>query len=833
MVAMLVLTVGAAGASAASKHHKAKPKVKVSVNKVTRTSALKSGLSVKVTSPGKATIKVSVGSSYAKSVSVKFKKRGSKTVRLKLATKGKTKLGACGKVKVKVSVTATYKGKKYKASRTLSWTGPACPIPPVHVVTTNADRCDPLGYGECLTPFPDNFYTVADKTTATGLRVNMNRASMPANNHRVTIDPTEWNRADGFSLAGPIDVQIPGLQSKAAFTASKIVPVTDLAQYARADQPVVLIDATTHQRFPIWAEMDANAAKDADRMLEIHPSKALDEGHRYIVALRNLKTASGAAIPPSAIFKDYRDKVITDNAAVEGRRAKMESIFATLGQAGITRSTLNLAWDFTVASEGNVTGRALQIRDKAFATIGDTTMGDGIVNGTAPHVTITQVINHPDNTTDNDNEYGARQVAGTVTVPCYLTTPNCAPGGSFNYAADGKTIVQNGTTEAPFHCIIPRSSLNGPMATGTRAVIYGHGLFGSGDQGWRSNKVNDAYKADATVCAPDFAGMASEDVDPTTINIIMDLSKFKQLADRTQQGLLNFMFVGRAMVAGGMQNLPAFQNGDGTTTTGTPVIDTSKQLAYFGISEGGILGGSLTALEPDSTNSVLNSPGMAYGTLLPRSTDFAEFAQLLYPSYPDQRSRPLLFSLLQMLWDRSEASGYSHHMTTNPLPNTPPHRVLMQTAFGDMQVANVTAQMEARTLGLSTRTNVLYPGRSTEVTPFWGIPQIGAFPAQTSGITVWDAGPPRLSGSLATQDEVWTGNDQAPDANVASVERTNGHFDGPTYVPAIRGNGEDPHDIPGNTPITQQQLADFLNTGSITDTCIPGKPCYLDGYTGP
>ena len=31
----------------------------------------------------------------------------------------------------------------------------------------------------------------------------------------------------------------------------------------------------------------------------------------------------------------------------------------------------------------------------------------------------------------------------------------------------------------------------------------------------------------------------------------------------------------------------------------------------------------------------------------------------------------------------------------------------------------------------------------------------------------------------------------------------------------------------------RQQLGDFLNTGSITDTCLAGKPCYSRGYTGP
>ena len=51
----------------------------------------------------------------------------------------------------------------------------------------------------------------------------------------------------------------------------------------------------------------------------------------------------------------------------------------------------------------------------------------------------------------------------------------------------------------------------------------------------------------------------------------------------------------------------------------------------------------------------------------------------MYPHYPDELSRPLALTLIQMLWDRGEANGYAHRMTTNPLPNTPPHKVLMNS----------------------------------------------------------------------------------------------------------------------------------------------------------
>jgi hypothetical protein len=85
--------------------------------------------------------------------------------------------------------------------------------------------------------------------------------------------------------------------------------------------------------------------------------------------------------------------------------------------------------------------------------------------------------------------------------------------------------------------------------------------------------------------------------------------------------------------------------------------------------------------------------------LLPRSIAFDRFASVLYPAYPNELARPLLLSLLQMLWDRGEANGYANRMTDDPLPNTPAHKVLLNVAFGDHQVTNWAADIEARTIG--------------------------------------------------------------------------------------------------------------------------------------
>ena len=52
---------------------------------------------------------------------------------------------------------------------------------------------------------------------------------------------------------------------------------------------------------------------------------------------------------------------------------------------------------------------------------------------------------------------------------------------------------------------------------------------------------------DFVYCATDWKGMATEDV-PNVGTILNDLSRFPTLTDRLQQGILNFLYLGRLMI---------------------------------------------------------------------------------------------------------------------------------------------------------------------------------------------------------------------------------------------------------------------------------------------
>src|SRR5205823_6624521 len=181
-------------------------------------------------------------------------------------------------------------------------------------------------------------------------------------------------------------------------------PITDIARSLDSTAPVVLVNASTLAHHLMFVELDANATTTANRSLIIHPAVNLDEATRYIVALRNMKDSSGTVLTPNADFLAYRDNIPTGDPVKEGRRAHMEDIFTTLASAGVARSDLYLAWDFTVASRRSLTERMLFVRDDGFARLGTS----------APPFTVTNVFEHACST--GTNPYGACSTDADCTV---------------------------------------------------------------------------------------------------------------------------------------------------------------------------------------------------------------------------------------------------------------------------------------------------------------------------------------------------------------------------------------------------------------------------------
>ncbi len=158
-----------------------------------------------------------------------------------------------------------------------SWWHPGPPPPGVDL--TNADRCDFLDTAQCLLPWPNDYFTIADRHSETGRRLNISIDSVPRNKNDVPIDPTEQNRSDGFSPGNMIITKVPGLDTPEAFKRTGAVPVTDIARTYDRRQPIVVINTRTKKRHLIWSELDANPTNPADVNLLIRPGRELRRGH--------------------------------------------------------------------------------------------------------------------------------------------------------------------------------------------------------------------------------------------------------------------------------------------------------------------------------------------------------------------------------------------------------------------------------------------------------------------------------------------------------------------------------------------------------------------------
>jgi hypothetical protein len=572
---------------------------------------------------------------------------------------------------------------------------------------TDQERCDPLVPERCLLPFPDDYYTVPERGTRTHRRVALVADSLPKNKAGTPLDAVELNNADGFSPGAALLLWMPTVD----LGLSGVPSLTDLGRSLEDDSPVVVIDAANGRRWPVWAELDMNSPPE-NRALIVRPATNFLEHHRYVIAVRRMVDGTGVTLPPSPAFAAYRDGTCTTDPTFEARRAHMESLFRSLARAGVERGDLQLAWDFTIASQETLAERLLDMRDDAFRFLG----------GKAPHFTITSVQENP------AAEF-RRRVRGTFEVPLYMTGGG-APGQRLALDADGRPVRQAAPYVATFTCNLPQHD----PPTPARMSLYGHGLLG--DQGEVNGSLVRTMSATYNVayCATDWIGMADPDVG-NAVAVLLDLSRFATLADRLQQGLLNNLVLGRLMRhPNGFASDPAFQ------LDGAPLLDT-RELYFDGNSQGAILGGALCAVAQDFKRCVLGEAGMNYSTLLHRSVDFDLYKVFLDNAYPDPFSQLVALDLIQMLWDRGETNGYAEHLTRHPYRRTPRHTVLLLGAVGDHQVSEFALQVEARTMGAAGHVPYVAPDRDRGEHGF-GITPIPRYPWRRSAYFLWDTGSP-------------------------------------------------------------------------------------------
>jgi hypothetical protein len=708
---------------------------------------------------------------------------------------------------------------------TTGGTGGSCPTPPA--APADAPKilgaaCDPIVPTQCGYPFPSSVYLVTDSTTATGYRIAMPQEAMP---HAATVgnlDPAMINGNDGFSPGQTILTHLPGA------TVTGLPTQDTLATSVTTMSPTILLNADTGELVPHWAELDEELDNEADmdRAFLIRPVVRLADNTRYIVAIRHVVDSSGTALPPTPIFQALRDGTPNCDPSVDARRSLYTDIFAQLQKAGISKTDLQLAWDYRTASQKNNTAWMLAMRDDALQKVGMmgpvytlfpsapaqmtpcmantdcTGSGETCVNGTCLNVATSPSCNNLTVSTvnpaethnaspseigsgncsqDSPNSHIWRRLFGLMTVPLYTQNPNPSidsammmPTG-LNFGSDGLPAA-NGMAQYEFE-------VNIPVAATKKAghpIANGHGLLGDKTEGDGSYLAEIDDAGDFVSIAVDLVGFCQDDNTVLDNVLASDPTQFKSIVGRQHQGLINSLMAMRVMNA--LAKDPA------TQFNGQPTIDPSVYY-YRGDSQGGIMGTTYMAITTDVKLGVLGEPGMPYSLLLNRSEDFAPFFSILQNVFSKGRDIQMVLGLIQMVWDHTEPDGYAPYIVQNNLPNTPSHQVLIHDNIGDYQVTPLGAHIIARAVGAK---------------------QLQPVNREIYGIT--DA-PSPIAGSAIVE---WSwGLNPAPETNTPPSNLC------PMNAPPKCG---DPHDQLRIQPSSIQQEVTWFQTGMVVSTCGSG-PC--------
>ncbi|MEZ4475589.1 MAG: hypothetical protein R3F60_33295 [bacterium] len=500
-------------------------------------------------------------------------------------------------------------------------------------------------------------------------------------------------RADGFGAASPILFTWPGATRGARRRSSRPPPSFE------PDSATVLLDAdNTGERLAHWAEHDHLTLDRGEPLIALRPAAPLPRGHRIIVAVRRLADADGVVLPGTPGFLALRDGTPSELPGIEGRRAHFDAdIFPALAAAGVDRDDLQLAWDFTVASDENGVRTLLTMRDRLMEALGE----DG------PAYTLTSV-----------EPVGDARIAwmatGVARVPSFLGPPDEFGLRRHHLDADGLPRIE-GFEDVEFTLQVPASVARGDRLGGV--VQYGHGFLGSkgqGEGGWLRGMA-DEYGF--LILSADMQGMSTADFTVWLQILARRPSEFPYLYEKAMQGVMNHLALQRMMRGGFLREADERLTG----ADGQPLYDPAD-LMYYGNSQGGTMGAVIMSLTQDVRRGVLGVPGGAFPFLLQRSVVFEDFVRILDNTFRDRIEFSLVLGLLGTGWDPMDPMTLAAHIVADPLPGTPAHEVLLHVAKEDAQVHNQVSFMLARAIGVGAATPLVEPawGLAPTDLPFTG-----------------------------------------------------------------------------------------------------------------
>lgn len=521
--------------------------------------------------------------------------------------------------------------------------------------------CDEIDPGHCALPWPSNYFLKPDTSRETGYTLEFTPTALPANRDGIHIDPAPYRRRDGYGLGSPAVALFPNVDASGLPDEYSIENSLD-----ENSQILFLEVGDTPRRVPFFVDHDNQTDDPEIRTLIVRPAEVLRPATRYVIAFRNLKDTDGADIPRSPAFEALATQSATGFLAE--RQARFDEIFGILNAKGWTTESLNLAWDWTTASNESLNGYMIHMRDEALEAFPE-----------GPELRVTSIQEF----TPEENDITAFRLEGEFDAPHYIEV--LEGDARLRIGEDGMPEAE-GTRTVKFWVSVPRTALTQEPHG---LAMYGHGLFGEGSQTYGGFNQRIADKHKFIFFGASLWGMSGAQGGVDAALISVNLSKFGLIGDQLHQGMLEWILLARAF----KHKFGALEEIDSRD------IVLNDELYYTGISQGGIFGPTFVALSPDVSLGHAGVPGHTYSTLLHRSVDFAPFFAVLRGSYRNAIDQVLALNTIQLWWDGTDPVSYMWRLSADPIDEQVNHMLWAPTK-GDFQVSVLQNELLTRTPGL-------------------------------------------------------------------------------------------------------------------------------------
>jgi hypothetical protein len=561
-----------------------------------------------------------------------------------------------------------------------------------------------------MLPWPSMTYTQVDTTSATGFRLDIPADAMPINGSLTRVSPDPYNRWDGFSPAGFLLATFPN-----GVGSANLPPFSDPSQSLAADSPIVLLNVDTGERYPFFAEVDQNVPVASEAALIIRPLARLPGNARIAVGITNaVKDPNGSDLPVPEAFAAIRDGGSFDHPRFAALAARYKDIFPALATAGYPKADLVLAWDYVTASDTFLTNDLTTMRTQALPAIG-TDAANLTFQGSAQPIS-------------GSDTYAIYY--GTFTSPNFLTdgeNTGSVTDSRINRDASGNPLMQ-GTRQANYAAFIPSCVTSGQFTLPRPTVVFGHGLFGTGqsyvEEPFLQNIANTLC---VNMVAGDFIGLTSRQLELALL-AVNDMNLAGGISEMLGQSVIDFISL-ENLARGPMVSSPQFM------VNGQSVIDPTK-IYYLGGSLGGIMGSVIMAYDDNLQRAVLAVPGGNWSLLFERSNAWFDLMGPAQGAYPDLGYYQINIALLAMAMEPYDPITTASHLLQNPLPGNPVKNIAEWYTMGDCLVTNIATEEMARETGLT----LLSPNASTDV-PYDLPPTMGPL---ANGIVAFDDHPTPL-----------------------------------------------------------------------------------------